>query len=497
MTNLSRICRLGSISLLLASFSQASFAEDGTVDYLSLDPASSAAYAIETLGLENVPLEDNSLMANQRIVSFGNNGSQIRFKRPETMAEEGEFQAQIADIKIDRDDFLTWTTANTAAKVKDLSPLLEKLISGEVSFIGPILQNDGESYQVFFQLPEAGYIEVIGSTISKAEHQSMPRKWAQVWDQMDTYGVSSIPTRLLSLGGSDGRMFDTIDESRPDEEMKKITFYYEGYLRGMHIEYASGASLSYGSVTDTAYALDIPDEETIKKAVVCKFKPEDSDSDRLSFVHLSTETSKTQFGYAETEDSCKSLLPHEKHTVVGFYGRHDEDMHSLGLITRPMVGEISERPESELVYSDLVGENIGRDFDSIALNKSAKIKKIDFYYDEYLRGIVIDYDNNTRLRFGKDSGIPHTIELSYNDNLISILACKIKPNESESYRVGFMHIRSSYKEVSFGSTETESDCEPFVPEDEKSFIAGFHGSQDEEITSLGVIFGRSTSTISY
>lgn len=495
MISLSRLCGTGIISLLLTSFSQTSLANGGTVDYLSLDPAKTSQYAIETLGLENVPVEDNSLMANQRIVSFGDNGSLIRFKRPETMAAEGEFQAQIIDIETNRDDFLTWTTANTAVSVDDLSPLLERLISSEAAFIGPIMRNDGQSYQVFFQLPEAGYIEVISSTISKAEHQNMPRSWAQVWDQMDTYGVSDIPTRLLSLGGSEGRMFDTIDESRPDEEMKKITFYYEGYLRGMHIEYASGASLSYGSVTDTAYTLDIPDEETIKKAVVCKFKPEGSE--RLSFVHLSTETTKTQFGYAETEDSCKSLLPHEKHTVVGFYGRHDEDIHSLGLITRPMVDEIRERPENELVYSEIVGENIGNGFDTIALNKSAKIRKIDFYYDEYLRGIVIDYDNNTRLRFGKDSGIPHTIELSYNDHLISILACKIKANENETNRVGFMHIRSSSREVSFGSAETESDCEPFVPEDEKSFISGFHGSQDEEITSLGVIFDRSTSTISF
>lgn len=497
MTNLLRLRYISSLSLLMASLSQPSLANDQTVDYLSLDPASTAAYAIETLGLKSVALDDNSLMASQRIVSFGENGSQIRFKRPATMAEDGEFQAQIEAIKIDRDDFLTWTTANTAATVADLSPLLEKLISGQVTFIGPIMQNNGESYQLFFQLPESGYIEVIGSTISKAEHQSMPRNWAQIWDQMDTYGVSSIPTRLSSLGGSDGRMFDSVVESRPDETMTKITFYYEGYLRGMHIEYKTGASLSYGSTTDTVYTFDIPDDETITKAVACKFKPEGSDGDRLSFIHLSTESSDINFGYTETETSCQSLLPHKNHTVLGFYGRQGSDIHSLGLITRPLSGELLETTDGDLLYSDKVGENSGVTFDTVALNQNAKIKKIDFYYDNYLHGMVIDYENNTRLRFGTTKGTKRTIELSYNEHLISILTCRIQPNQSESSRVGFMHITSTSRELSFGTAQNESDCKPFVPENEKSFIGGFHGSQGEDITSLGVIFKRSDATVSF
>lgn len=485
-----RLYLAGILSILSISLNNPAKAQaQQVVVYKSLHPAKTAESAIQNLGLESVELSDNSLAATQRVVSFGENGSQIRFERPETMAEDIELSEQLSAINKDRDDFLTWTSANTAVSVDDLSTLLIKLQTSELLFIGPIKQGEG-LYQLFIELPDAGYIEVTSSTLSKAEHQGMPIDWNQAWDQMESYGITSLPSRGGSVGGMDGRVFDTVAANLPNAVMSKIKFYYEGYLRGMHIEYESGASLSYGTMQGTVHTLDITTGEQITRVLACKAQPEGSDDFRVSYLYLETaEDQHIAFGYTVSESACIALKPQVGHKVIGFYGLHDDQINSLGIVTQLTKGENTQTDQvAEQIFSERVGSLSGNPFDTMTANPNANIKALSFYFDGYLRGMSVTYDNYVRLTYGSKIGNVHKIELSYEERITSGIACPVKSDDGETDRIGFLHLITTDRQLAFGNADESSECEPFIPEEEDHFIAGFFGSENGELSSLGVIF---------
>ena len=147
-----------------------------------LDHRQAAEFCVQILGMEEIIIPDQTLAKGRSWVKFPDSDIQFHFigldkaLGNEHLRQDYDY---INQLDQDMSVFTAFMDNHISLRVDDLTPYLERLVTNDIDFFGPILRDDG-FYQTYLAIPGYVYVELISETLDNSQGLFTVKTWEQV-----------------------------------------------------------------------------------------------------------------------------------------------------------------------------------------------------------------------------------------------------------------------------------------------------------------------------